>query len=111
MNIQRQRAKALRSEMTPPEARLWWRLRVHRLYGLKFKRQVPLGPYIVDFLCEAHGLVIEVDGDTHARQVTYDRRRDAFLNASGYYVLRFTNLDVVQNLDGVLFRIVQACGK
>jgi very-short-patch-repair endonuclease len=97
--------------MTPPEAKLWWQLRSRQLFGLKFKRQVPVGPYIVDFMCEEFGLVVEVDGDTHAHQIAYDTRRDAYLNAAGFYVVRFANSDVIHNLDGVLYEIARHCGK
>ncbi|MEX0694196.1 MAG: endonuclease domain-containing protein [Rhodospirillales bacterium] len=110
MNTQVHRARTLRRNMTSPEAMLWRQLRARRLFDLKFRRQVPIGPYIVDFLCEDRGLVVEVDGDTHASQIAYDRRRDTFLNAAGFYVLRVTNRDVIHNLDGVLIRIADACG-
>ena len=111
MNTRVQRARTLRKNMTAPEALLWRQLRARQLYDLKFKRQVPIGPYIVDFLCEDRGLVVEVDCDTHALQIAYDRRRDAFLNAAGLYVIRVTNRYVIQNLDGVLMWIAGVCGK
>ncbi|MEQ8318654.1 MAG: DUF559 domain-containing protein [Rhodospirillales bacterium] len=111
MNTQLQRARELRTHMTPPEARLWRQLRSRRLFGLKFKRQVPLGPYIADFICEEAGLVVEIDGDTHAVQIAYDRHRDRFMNRAGYRVLRFGNRDVMGNLEGVLYRIAEACGR
>ena len=110
MNIQTHRARALRRNMTEPERRLWRKLRSRQWFGLKFKRQIPIGPYIVDFLCEECGVVVEVDGDTHASQVSYDLCRDDYLNRVGFYVLRVGNRDVMDNLEGVLVRITLACG-
>ena len=73
--------------------------------GLKFKRQKPMGRYIVDFVCLERCLIIELDGGQHAEQVTYDRHRDAWLRSEGYTVLRFWNNDVMQQLEGVLEQI------
>jgi very-short-patch-repair endonuclease len=87
---------------------LWRQLRNRRLNGWKFRRQHPVGPYIVDFVCPAAGLVIEVDGGQHAKQRAHDRVRTEHLNAAGYRVLRFWNNAVSDNLDGVLTRISQA---
>ena len=84
---------------------MWYHLRAHRFMGLKFKRQKPMGPYIVDFVCIEHSMIIELDGGQHAAQTEYDRQRDAWLRGEGYTVLRFWNNDVMQNLDGVLERI------
>jgi very-short-patch-repair endonuclease len=98
-------AKALRSNQTDAEQRLWYQLRAHRFMGLKFKRQKLLGRYIVDFVCLEHRLAIELDGGQHAEQVAYDRQRDTWLRQQGYTVLRFWNNDVMQQLDGVLERI------
>ena len=111
MNIRTERARALRRNMTEPERRLWRKLRSRQLFGLKFKRQIPIGPYIVDFLCEECGIVVEVDGETHASQVSYDRCRDRYLNRAGFYVLRVGNADVMENWEGVLLRIAQVCGR
>eukprot|EP01037_Dinobryon_pediforme_P025696 gene25696-27941_t len=97
-----QRAKAMRSEPTAPEARLWYHLRANRLNGVKFLRQAPLGPYIVDFLARAHKLVIEVGGGTHASDGVYDSRRTDWLQLQGYRVMRFTNADVMRNEAAVL---------
>ena len=101
------RAKSLRARQTHTEQRLWYHLRAHRFFGLKFKRQVPLGPYIVDFLCGRHHLIIEVDGAQHAEQGQYDHARDAWLESRGFTVLRFWNHDVLQDTDSVLERIRQ----
>jgi very-short-patch-repair endonuclease len=73
--------------------------------GLKFKRQKPLGRYIVDFVCMERHLIVELDGGQHAEQVTYDHQRDAWLRSQGYTVLRFWNIDVMQQLEGVLEKI------
>ncbi len=98
-------AKALRKDMTDAEHRLWYHLRGHRFVGAKFKRQKPIGPFIVDFVCLESRLVIELDGGQHADDVAYDQRRDAWLAANGYRVLRFWNSEVMQELPGVLERI------
>lgn len=95
------RARKMRRQMTEPETRLWLALRGKRLTGVKFSRQVPIGHYIADFCARGAHLIIEVDGDTHTDQ-SRDDRRTLSLNAQGYRVLRFTNADVMMNLDGVL---------
>jgi very-short-patch-repair endonuclease len=102
------RAKALRKAMTEVEKRLWYHLRAHRLLGMKFKRQKPIGPYIVDFACPALSLVIEVDGGQHSENAAYDRQRDIWLHKYGYTVLRFWNNEVMENMEGVLERIADA---
>lgn len=99
-------AKALRQRMTDAERSLWRRLRAHRLNGAKFKRQEPLGPYVVDFVCIGARLIIEVDGGQHQGNER-DRIRDAWLGERGYRVLRFWNNDVLMNLDGVLETIAR----
>ena len=101
-------AKALRSNQTEVEKRLWYHLRAHRFMGLKFKRQKPMGRYIVDFVCVERRLIIELDGGQHAEQVRYDRQRDIWLCSQGYTVLRFWNNDVMQQLQGVLQQIRNA---
>lgn len=97
----------MRSNMTDTEMKLWQELRAKRFEGYKFKRQVPIGSYIVDFVCLSHRLVIEVDGSQHDDS-DYDRRRDAWLEAQGFTVLRFWNIDIFQALDGTLIRILEA---
>ena len=99
------RAKHLRSHQTDAEQRLWYHLRAHQFMGLKFKRQKPLGRYIVDFICLERRLIIEIDGGQHAVRTAYDNRRDAWLRERGYRVLRFWNHEVLQVLDAVLERI------
>ena len=101
-------AKTLRSNQTKVEERLWSHLRAHRFMGLKFKRQKPMGPYIVDFVCVERRLIIELDGGQHAEQTVYDQQRDAWLRNQGYTVLRFWNNDVMRELEGVLEEIRSA---
>jgi very-short-patch-repair endonuclease len=96
-----ERARELRKRMGAPEAKLWNALRSLKPLGLHFRRQVPLGPYYADFACHHPRLVIEVDGDSHAYSEDYDARRNAFMRDEGYEVLRVTNLDVMENVDGV----------
>lgn len=105
--MSRENARDLRSRMTDAERRLWYRLRAHRLNGHKFKRQVPVGPYVVDFASLDRKLIIEVDGGQHAES-SADRRRDAFLRGQGYRVIRFWNNDVLRQTDSVLEEIVMA---
>lgn len=100
------RAKAMRREMPEPELRLWLQLRATRFGSVKFRRQKVIGRYIVDFAANDPKLVIELDGDTHALQESYDRRRTRFLESVGYRVVRYSNVDVMQNLDGVLVHLV-----
>jgi very-short-patch-repair endonuclease len=102
------RAKQLRSDQTDVERRLWFELRDRRLGGYKFRRQVPIGPFIADFACWRAALIIELDGGQHASKVEEDRRRTAWLEQHGWRVLRFWNNEVIENLDGVLLQIVAA---
>ncbi|WOD06231.1 endonuclease domain-containing protein [Marinomonas sp. GJ51-6] len=100
---------ALRKNMTEPERRLWSKIR-NRQLGVKFRRQFGIGQYVVDFYCPEKRLVVEVDGDSHFNDssATYDLARDAYFNSLNIQVLRFTNLDVMQNLDGVLLVIMES---
>lgn len=102
-----QRARKLRLEETEPEYRLWSDLRARRLNGFKFVRQIPLGPYIVDFLCREQMLVVELDGGQHCES-EYDARRTAWLNAQGYSVIRFWNDEVLRERRAVLETILAA---
>jgi len=98
-----ERAKAMRRVATAPEQRLWLELRAKRFAGAKFRRQVVVGSCIVDFACRTPRMVvIEVDGDTHATSADHDAARSRFLESRGYRVIRFTNNDIMTNLDGVL---------
>ena len=92
-------ARALRTNMTEAERAIWQYLRAEQM-GVKFRRQTPIGQYIVDFVCFSHKLVIEIDGGQHADSAS-DQARDAFLVSQGFKVLRFWNNEVVQQLDGV----------
>ncbi|CAN5384653.1 endonuclease domain-containing protein [soil metagenome] len=96
------RAKAMRSEPSEPELRMWLSLRAKRFGGVKFRNQKVIGPYIVDFASRDPMLVIEIDGDTHAGREHEDAKRSRFLEAQGYRVVRFANSDVMENLEGVL---------
>ena len=105
-------ARKLRSSQTDAEHKLWSRLRNRQIDGWRFKRQVPRGPYIVDFLCFDAGLVIEVDGSQHLDQrAEHDRRRTTFLEGEGLKVLRFWNSDVLTNIEGVVETIYLALGQ
>lgn len=92
----------LRRKMTDAERKLWYALRDRRFEGFKFLRQVPIGPFVADFVCRREGLIIEVDGGQHALQIDKDEARTAFLMAEGFRVVRFWNGDVLKNLEGVL---------
>ena len=97
----RRRARALRSRMTDAERKLWFALRDRRFAGFKFRRQVPIGRFIVDFVCFEARLVIEVDGGQHADSLQ-DQRRDRWFAANKFRVLRFWNNEVLSNLEGVM---------
>ncbi len=103
-------ARALRKNMTYPERKLWYSLRDRRLAGLKFRRQVPLLEFIVDFHCAEHVLVIELDGDSHIGQFDYDQQRQEKLEKAGFRVVRFGNDEILREFDSVLAAILLACG-
>lgn len=103
----RQRAKNLRKNSTDTEKHLWFYLRANRL-GYKFKRQVPIGTYIIDFACLEKRLLIELDGGQHLDNQTYDMERTVWLNAHGFKVLRFWNNEVLQQTTSVIELIMQA---
>ena len=94
-------ARHLRKNPTEAELRLWSVLRRRQLSGARFRRQVPLGPYVVDFACLSHRLIVEVDGGQHAFSVERDSKRTQRLECQGYRVLRFWNNEVCGNLAGV----------
>jgi very-short-patch-repair endonuclease len=87
---------------------IWARLRDRRLFGVKFTRQMPIGPHVVDFCCRERKLIVELDGRQHSARVDYDAGRTALLQALGYRVLRFWGHDAFANTDGVLQRIAEA---
>jgi very-short-patch-repair endonuclease len=95
------RARTMRSEQTPAEAKLWSLLRAHRFSSIKFTRQVIVAPYILDFAARSRKIAIELDGDTHAHRLQYDAARTAYLESKGYRVIRFTNADIMGNIEGV----------
>ena len=105
----RSRAKELRKQPTSAEKILWEYLRDRRLLGLKFRRQHPLGTYIVDFYCPAFRLVVEIDGEIYRYQEVDDQARTDQLEEKGYKVIRFWNFEVEQNLDTVLDTIAENC--
>ena len=100
--------KELRQNGTDAEKHLWYYLRANRLKGYKFRRQHLVYPYVVDFVCLAKKLVIELDGGQHAEQHSYDEKRTAFLQTKGYSVLRFWNIEAMQETDAVLNEILTA---
>ncbi len=104
-----ERARELRSHITPAEAILWLRLRNRAVSGAKFRRQEVIGPYIADFVCESLKLVIEVDGYSHEGRIDYDINRTRYFEEHGYRVIRFTNEDVRDRLDGVWNTIAAIC--
>ncbi|MGH7927967.1 MAG: endonuclease domain-containing protein, partial [Candidatus Binatia bacterium] len=103
--VLRDRARQLRRNQTDVENKLWSRLRTRQLGGAKFRRQYPVGNFIVDFCCFERHLVVELDGGQHAIQTEADQRRSASLSARGYRVLRFWDNEVIENIDGVLEQI------
>ena len=100
----RVRARSLRRESTGAERIIWSAVRAHRLSGASFRRQVPIGPSIVDFVCHDARLIVEIDGGQHfeAEHLVRDARRDVYLRAKGFQVLRFDNREVMTNRVGVL---------
>lgn len=97
-------ARKLRREMTPPEHRLWKVLK-QRPFGYKWRRQVPRGPYTLDFACLELRLVIEIDGECHAERGEADVAREAWLRAHGFRVIRFWNREIMREWDEVLHAI------
>jgi very-short-patch-repair endonuclease len=104
-SLQKTRARKLRKNLTDVENKLWSRLRGRQLSGVKFRRQYPIGPFIVDFCCVERRLVVELDGGQHAERNTADERRTRLVERFGYRVLRFWDNEVLSNFDGVLERI------
>jgi len=100
------RVRSMRHQATEPEKRLWSKLRNRQVGNLKFRRQVWIGPFIADFFSAEARLLVEVDGDTHADTEAQDQRRSAWLSSEGYRVLRFSNADVMENIEGVVEAIL-----
>ena len=107
-SIQTDRARQLGRSMTAAERRLWRRLRARGMSSVEFRRQHPVGPYVVDFCCPERMVVVEIDGGHHATQAEEDRTRTEFLAGNGFRVLRFWNNEVMGNIAGVLHRISEA---
>jgi very-short-patch-repair endonuclease len=93
--------------MTDAERKLWSALRNRQVEGAKFRRQQPIGPFIADFVCQEHRLIVEADGGQHSGSIA-DDRRTGFLEGKGYRVLRFWNNDILSNFDGVVQVIAAA---
>ena len=104
--ITKQLSKNLRRNQTKAEIKIWRHLKNRTLAGFKFRRQCPIGPYIVDFVCFERMLVIEIDGGQHAEQLKEDARRTAYLKYRGFEVLRFWNSEVLVDTDSVLSAIL-----
>ena len=107
------RARKLRASTPCAESKLWSRLRNRRLNGFKFVRQEPVGPYFADFCCREEKLVVEVDGATHSTddERAHDARRDAFMQAQGYRIVRIGNVEIYERLDDMLETILAALEK
>jgi very-short-patch-repair endonuclease len=103
-------ARQLRKSQTDAERKLWQQLRSRNLNDSKFRRQHPVGPYIIDFIDINNKLIIELDGSQHQQQQDYDAKRTAFLEQSGYRVLRFWDDDVLLRTDDVMQVILNALG-
>ena len=108
MKVNIELARKLRKNLTQQERKLWNILRKHQFYGFEFRRQYPIGDYIVDFVCREKKIIIELDGGQHNddKNIEYDAKRTEFLSNKGYRVIRFWNNDIDSNLDGV-FRVLQ----
>jgi very-short-patch-repair endonuclease len=102
------RARTLRQNMTEAEKRLWRLLRAHQMHGARFRRQVPFGRYVADFVCHEARLIVEIDGGQHDPSLPAEAHRTAFLQSQGYCVLRFWNNEVLENLEGVYSTIAAA---
>ena len=98
-------ARKLRHQSTDAERMLWKYLRAHRMVGYKFKRQVVIEPYIVDFICLEARLIVEADGGQHLEQVESDLKRSLFLESLGYKVVRFWNHEILCDIHSVLEQI------
>lgn len=108
---QLENAKRMRREMTPAEKLLWKQLRANRLNGLHFRSQQIVHGYFADFYCHQQELIIEVDGDIHDSQQEYDADRADYLIGLGFRIVRFTNDEIMKNMEVVLEEIVGNCKK
>jgi len=105
-----ERARELRRNMTQPERALWRLLLDRRLAVLKFRRQQPVGDYIVDFFCEAANLIVELDGRSHDDRAGYDLRRQQWLESHGLRIMRISNDDVLRDSEAVVIGVDSAAG-
>ena len=106
-NVLKERARELRTNMTPQERKLWDIIRNRKFYGYRFLRQFIIGQYIVDFLCREKNIIIEIDGGQHnqVNDIKYDKDRTEYLKSKGYKVLRFWNNDIDNNIQGVFEKL------
>jgi very-short-patch-repair endonuclease len=104
-------AQQLRRNMTDAERTLWQHLRQRQVEGIKFRRQAPIGKYIVDFVCHQVKVIIELDGGQHndEKNIQYDEARSQWLNSQGYFVQRYWNNEVFENIDGIVESILDLC--
>jgi len=102
MDLIRARARSLRKNPTEAEKVLWGHLRCWQVDGYKFRRQQPLGNYIVDFVCLEHKLIVELDGGQHSEMINNDAKRSAVLQSNGFRVLRVWNAEIFTNMEGVI---------
>lgn len=107
--IAKERARAMRAQETDAERTLWRLLRDRRLQSTKWRRQVPLGAFIVDFVCFEHRLIVECDGSQHADNCR-DLRRDAWIQAQGFAIARFWNHEIMRERENVMNTILARCG-
>ena len=103
----RERAKVLRHEMTDAEKKIWQTLRSRQTGGYRFRRQVPFGGFIADFVCHEAKLIVEIDGGQHDPASKREARRTSFLESQGYRILRLWNNEVMENPEGVQLAIVR----
>jgi len=103
MNKENVLARKLRKSQTAQEQKFWNIVRAHRFHGLEFRRQYPMGKYIVDFICRDKKIIVEIDGGQHNinKNIYLDEERTEFLNSKGYKVVRFWNNDIDNNMEGV----------
>ena len=110
MNNQIEKSRQLRKNMTPQERKLWYIIKNRQFNGYRFRRQFPLGQYIVDFICREKKIIIEIDGGQHneIKNIQYDNERTEYLISEGYKVLRFWNNDIDKNIGGVYEKLKEA---
>jgi very-short-patch-repair endonuclease len=101
------KVRELRKNLTEAERLLWKSLRLRQIEGYKFRRQQPIGEYIVDFVCFEKRLIVEVDGGQHAEEIAYDSKRDEWLKSQGFSILRFWNHQVSKEIEAVKERVLE----